>query len=50
MKRLIKYMIFCMLLAMFACEEQPQKQLPTVTKDEMKSSMEKANRYLMNEE
>ena len=50
MKRLIKYMIFCMLLAMFTCEEQPQKQLPTVTKDEMKSSMEKANRYLMNEE
>ena len=39
-----------MLLAMFACEEQPQKQLPNVTKDEMKSSMEKANRYLMNEE
>ena len=50
MKRLLKYMILCVLLAMFACEEQPQKQLPTVTKDEMKSSMEKANRYLMNEE
>ena len=43
-------MTLCVLLAMLACEEQPQKQLPTVTKDEMKSSMEKANRYLMNEE
>lgn len=50
MKRLFKYLTLCVLLAMLACEEQPQKQLPTVTKDEMKSSMEKANRYLMNEE
>jgi FKBP-type peptidyl-prolyl cis-trans isomerase len=50
MKHAFKYMILCMLLAMFSCGGQPEPTKPTVTKDEMKNSMEKANRYLMNEE
>ncbi len=49
MKHAFKYMILCVLLAMFSCGGQPEPT-PTVTKDEMKNSMEKANRYLMNEE
>ena len=50
MKRVFKYMILSVLLAMFSCGGQPENPTQTVMKDEMKSSMEKANRYLMNEE
>ena len=50
MKQVFKYMILCVLLVMFSCGGQPEPTKPAVTKDEMKNSMEKANRYLMNEE
>ena len=39
-----------MLLALLSCEEKPRKPIDNLTKSEMKSSMEKANRYLLNEE
>lgn len=39
-----------MLLALLSCEEKPRKPMENLTKSEMKSSMEKANRYLLNEE
>ena len=38
-----------MLLFLFSCKENPKQSVP-VTKQEMKSSMETANRYLLNEE
>lgn len=38
-----------LLIAFFSCGEKPNQPVP-VTKNEMKSSMEKANRYLLNEE
>ena len=38
-----------MLLCLFSCREKPKPSTP-VTKQEIKSSMETANRYLMNEE
>ena len=50
MKRVFKYLTLGVLLAMFSCGGQPEAPMQTMTKDEMKSSMEKANRYLMNEE
>ena len=39
-----------LLLLLFSCGEKEPKQQQPVTKSEMKSSMEKANRYLLNEE
>ena len=39
-----------LLLVLFSCGEKSQKQPAPITKSEMKSSMEKANRYLLNEE
>ena len=50
MKIAVKYLIFMLLLAFISCGEKPQKQAETLSKSEMKSSMEKANRYLLNEE
>lgn len=44
-----KYLILFVLLCLFSCEESPQKPVKP-THDQMKSSMEKANRYLLNEE
>lgn len=44
-----KYLILLLLIAFFSCGEKPNQPVP-VTKNEMKSSMEKANRYLLNEE
>ena len=44
-----KYLILFVLLCLFSCGEKP-KQPVTVSKNEMKSSMEKANRYLVNDE
>ena len=46
----VKYLIFMLLLTFVSCGEKPQKQAETLSKSEMKSSMEKANRYLLNEE
>ena len=39
-----------LLLVSFSCDEKNPKPSQPVTKGEMKSSMEKANRYLLNEE
>lgn len=44
-----KYLILLLLLCFFSCGEKP-KQNVTLSKHEMKNSMEKANRYLSNEE
>jgi FKBP-type peptidyl-prolyl cis-trans isomerase len=45
----VKYLIVLALLCFFSCGEKP-KQTVSIPKNEMKSSMEKANRYLLNEE
>ncbi len=50
MRDLCKYLILMLLLVLFSCDEKKPKQQPPVTKSEMKNSMEKANRYLLNEE
>ena len=50
MKKYCKYLILLILLAFFACSEKTPKQQTPVSKSEMKSGMETANRYLMNEE
>ena len=44
-----KYLILFVLFCLFACQERPQQPLQ-VTKQDMKSSMETANRYMTNEE
>lgn len=53
MNKYCKYLVFLLLLSVFSCEEKPQKpqkpQMP-ISKNEMKSSMETANRYLLVEE
>ena len=46
----VKYLILLLLLALFSCDDKPKPQPNPVTKGEMKSSMETANRYLLNEE
>jgi len=50
MRNCLKYLIVLLFLPLFACEEKPVKQSTSVSKTEMKSSMETANRYLLNEE
>lgn len=50
MKFFCKYLILISLLALFSCGDKGPKQQQPVTKSEMKSSMEKANRYMLNEE
>lgn len=50
MKSLCKYLFLLLLLAVFSCGEKPSKQPVSVSKVDMKSSMETANRYLLNEE
>ena len=50
MKKCCKYLILLLLVAIFSCEEKPQEPSVPISKDEMKSSMETANRYLLNEE
>ena len=50
MKTLCKYLILMLLLVSFSCDEKNPKPSQPITKGEMKSSMEKANRYLLNEE
>ena len=39
-----------LLLAVFSCEEKPKEPSVPISKNEMKNSMETANRYLLNEE
>ena len=39
-----------LLFSAFSCEEKPQPQPSPISKNEMKNSMETANRYLLNEE
>ena len=50
MKCVCKYLIMLLLLAFFSCGGKPSGQSVNVSKSDMKSSMEKANRYLLNEE
>ena len=50
MKNYCKYLILLLLLPVFSCEEKPEGQQIPVSKNEMKNSMETANRYLLNEE
>ncbi len=44
-----KYLILLLLITLFACQEKPKK-LVEIPKQEMKQSMETANRYLLIEE
>ena len=44
-----KYLIVLLLFALFACNESPKKPVE-IPKQDMKKSMETANRYLLNEE
>lgn len=50
MRNCCKYLILSLLMAFFACGEKTPKQQNVVSKNEMKNSMETANRYLLNEE
>ena len=50
MRSACKYMILLLILSLFSCNEKPVKYPETISKTEMKSSMETANRYLLNEE
>ena len=50
MKKYCKYLIMLLLFSAFSCEEKPQPQPAPISKNEMKNSMETANRYLLNEE
>ena len=50
MRKYYKYLILLLLIAFFACGEKTPKQQNTMSKYEMKNSMETANRYLLNEE
>ena len=50
MKFFCKYLILMLLLVFVSCDDKSPKQQQPVTKSEMKSSMEKANRYMLNEE
>lgn len=50
MRGYTKYLIMILLLSLLACDGPSQKESKPITKGEMKSSMEKANRYLLSEE
>lgn len=50
MRKCCKYLMLLLLIAFFACGEKTPKQQNTMSKYEMKNSMETANRYLLNEE
>ena len=50
MRILVKNIIWCSLLVMLSCGGQTKPQPKHVKKEEMKKSMERANRYLLNEE
>ena len=44
------YLILLLLVSLFSCTGKEHKQSVTVSNKDMKSSMETANRYLLNEE
>ena len=50
MKSFCKYLVLIALLCFVSCEEKTPKQTKSISKGDMKSSMETANRYLVNEE
>ena len=50
MKKYYKYMILLLLFSFFSCNGKAPKQQGSLSKSDMKSSMETANRYLLNEE
>ena len=50
MKNYCKYLVLIALLCFVSCEEKAPKQTKSISKGDMKSSMETANRYLVNEE
>ena len=49
MRNKVKYLIVLLLVALFSCDETPKKPIE-IPKQDMKKSMETANRYLLNEE
>lgn len=50
MRKSCKYLTLLFLLSLFACGEKATKQQILVPKNQMKKSMETANRYMLNEE
>ena len=51
MRNLCKYLILLLLLSVFSCGEKTHKQpQQPISNNDMKSSMETANRYLLNQE
>ena len=50
MRNFCKYLVLIALLCLVSCEEKAPKQTKSISKGDMKSSMETANRYLVNEE
>lgn len=50
MKKYCKYLVLITLLCFVSCKEKTLKQTDSISKSDMKSSMETANRYLVNEE
>ena len=50
MKKYCKYLILLMSFSVFSCGEKTPEPLEPLSKSDMKSSMENANRYLLNEE
>lgn len=50
MNKFCKYLILLLLVSFFSCQEKPKKPSNPIPKNEMKNSMETANRYLLNEE
>lgn len=50
MKTFCKYLILLLLVQLFSCEEKPVQPPAPMSKTDMKSSMENANRYMVNEE
>lgn len=50
MRKSYKYLVLLLLALLFACGEKPKEPQQPVSKGDMKSSMEKANRYLVSEE
>ena len=50
MNRFYKCLILFLIVSVFSCNEKAPKPSQTMPKSDMKSSMETANRYLLNEE
>lgn len=50
MRTYCAYLVLLLLFAVFSCQEKSHKQINVMSKNDMKKSMERANRYLLNEE